>query len=136
MRPKHLKALRVGVSVMFFALIALVFLDFGNLIPPAFTRGLLYLQFIPSLLQFLNGAGLGLAGWVVVLALTAFFGRIYCSTVCPLGTLQDIIGFAARKRRKGRGLRFVRPDRRAPVFHHGHHGAARDRRQRPAAEPA
>lgn len=112
MWPGHLKALRVGVSATFFALIALVFLDFGNLIPPAFTRGLLYLQFIPSLLQFLHGATLGLAGWVVALALTVFFGRIYCSTVCPLGTLQDVIGFAARKWRKGRRFCFVRPDRR------------------------
>ena len=108
---RHLKALRVGISVAFFALLALVFLDFGNLIPPAFTRGLLNLQFIPSLLQFLHGAGLGLAGWVVVLAFTVLFGRIYCSTVCPLGTLQDIIGFAVRKRRKVRGLSFVRPSR-------------------------
>ena len=110
-RLRHLKALRVGISVAFFALLALVFLDFGNLIPPAFTRGLLYLQLIPSLLESLHGAALGLAGWVVVLILSVLFGRVYCSTFCPLGTIQDAIGFAARKRGTRRGFRFVRPDR-------------------------
>jgi ferredoxin len=30
-------------------------------------------------------------GFVFVLILTLLFGRIYCSSVCPLGTLQDII---------------------------------------------
>ncbi len=108
---RYLKRLRIGVSVVFFGLIALVFLDFGNMIPTSFTRGLLYPQFIPSLLQFLHGAAFGAAGCLVVVMSAALFGRIYCSTVCPLGTLQDVIAFAARRRRKRPGFRFARPDR-------------------------
>ena len=30
-------------------------------------------------------------GFIVVLVLTFIFGRVYCSSICPLGTLQDII---------------------------------------------
>jgi ferredoxin len=100
MKTGHLKTVRVVLSLGFFGLTALVFLDLASVIPPWFTGGILYLQFIPSLLAFMHGAALGAAGWLFVAALTVLFGRIYCSTVCPLGTLQDAIGFSAGKRRK------------------------------------
>lgn len=97
--PGRLKAARVVVSLAFFGLTALVFLDLGNVIPPALTGGILYLQFVPSLLAFAHGVGLGAVGWLVVAALTVLFGRVYCSTICPLGTFQDMVGFSAGKRR-------------------------------------
>ena len=100
MKLGHLKTARVCLSLAFFGLSALVFLDLASVIPPAFTGGILYLQFVPSLLAFTHGAVLGAAGWLFVAALTALFGRVYCSTVCPLGTLQDAIGFSAGKRRR------------------------------------
>ncbi len=105
----HLKTFRVGVSVVFLALIALLFLDFRNIVAPSVTGGLLYLQFIPSLLQFVNTAALGAAGFIVIVILTVLFGRVYCSTVCPLGTLQDVIGFIARKKRRRRHFQFSQP---------------------------
>ena len=98
----HLKAVRVALSLVFFGLTALVFLDLGNVVPPVVIDGILYLQFVPSLVAFVHGAALGAAGWLVVAALTVLFGRVYCSTVCPLGTLQDAIGFKAGKRRRYR----------------------------------
>lgn len=40
----------------------------------------------------------GSIGVLVILALlTAFFGRVYCSVLCPLGILQDVIGWTDRK---------------------------------------
>jgi polyferredoxin len=36
-------------------------------------------------------------GFVLVLVLTFLGGRIYCSTICPLGILQDVIIFLRRK---------------------------------------
>jgi ferredoxin len=112
MKPGFLKAVRVAVCLVFFALTALVFLDLGNMIPPSFTGAIVYLQFVPSLLAFSHGAALGAGGFVFVVALTVLFGRVYCSSVCPLGTLQDAIGFASgtRKRfrfRPGGTLRYV-----------------------------
>ncbi len=105
----RLKSFRVGVSVLFFALIALLFLDFRNTVAPSVSGGLLYLQFVPSLLKFVNEAALGAAGFIVIVILTVLFGRVYCSTVCPLGTLQDAIGFVARKKRKRRDFQFSEP---------------------------
>ncbi len=41
-----------------------------------------------------------------MLALTLLFGRVYCSMICPLGTLQDIIIRIADKLRKPRRVKF------------------------------
>ena len=61
----------------------------------------LYLQFVPSLLNFLEIATLGATGFLVVLVFTLLFGRIYCSVICPFGILQDAISrLSGGKRRK------------------------------------
>ena len=109
MRVSRLKALRVGVAMLFFALIALVFLDFHNLVAPAIAKGLLFPQFVPSLLQYVNTVALGASGFIVVIVLTLLFGRVYCSTLCPLGTLQDMIGLVARRKRKRYGFHYSKP---------------------------
>ena len=95
MRLSHLKRARVGVSLVFFIVTTLLFLDFRNWFAPAVSNVVLYPQFVPSLLKFMHGAALGATGCVVVLVLTLLAGRVYCSTICPLGTLQDIGGFIA-----------------------------------------
>ncbi|NCC24736.1 MAG: 4Fe-4S dicluster domain-containing protein [Deltaproteobacteria bacterium] len=104
-----LKWLRVGVSTLFFTLIALVFLDFRNMIPASVGQGILFLQFAPSLLQFLITAALGATGWVIVVVLTVLLGRVYCSTICPLGTFQDLTGYVARKKEAKKRFEFSRP---------------------------
>ncbi|MFZ3048057.1 MAG: 4Fe-4S dicluster domain-containing protein [Desulfatirhabdiaceae bacterium] len=105
----RLKSFRVGVSVLFFVLIAFLFIDFRNIVSSSVTGGLLYLQFIPSLLKFVNAAAIGAAGFIVIMILCVLFGRVYCSTVCPLGTLQDVIIFMARKKWKRRKFQFRDP---------------------------
>lgn len=61
------------------------------------------LQIVPLILS----AGLPwLVGWIVI---TFVFGRIYCSTVCPLGTLQDCISRVANYTRKGHRYRYAEP---------------------------
>ena len=109
MRLHRLKTLRVGVSVVLFTLIAILFLDFRNMVAPSLAGGLLYLQFVPSLLQFVSAASLGAAGCIVIVILTVLFGRVYCSTLCPLGTLQDVIGFVAGRKGKRRAFQFSEP---------------------------
>lgn len=50
-------------------------------------------QIVPALLA---GAG----GWLLLwAAVTALAGRVYCSTACPLGTLQDVFAAFWRRRR-------------------------------------
>lgn len=45
----------------------------------------------------MTGALTSLAGWLVI---TLIFGRVYCSSVCPMGTLQDIVSRIPRMRRQ------------------------------------
>ena len=53
--------------------------------------------------QFLEALLAGNVIVVVVLsALTLIFGRIYCSVICPLGVMQDIIGWFGKKAKKNR----------------------------------
>ena len=98
----RLKAARVVAAIGFFVPATLIFLDLGGVIPPWFTEGLLSLQFVPSLLRLAHDASSVATGWAVVLALTLLFGRVYCSTICPLGVLQDCVGRAPGSRRKHR----------------------------------
>ena len=58
------------------------------------------IQFTPSLIAFLTGVGFSFA-WVVILAVALAAGRIYCSTICPLGLLQDVLHRLARFARPG-----------------------------------
>ncbi len=108
MKLRYLKPLRRAVAVVFFLLIAFVFLDFRDLGGQAIAREVLYLQFVPSVLKFVNSAAIGAAGFIMVLGLTLLFGRVYCSTICPLGTLQDLIGRLARKRSPNQGKKTKR----------------------------
>jgi len=109
MRLHRLKRIRVGVSLIFFILTALLFLDFRNMVAPSFGSTVLYLQFVPSLLKVLHAAALGATGFIAVLLFTVAFGRVYCSTVCPLGTLQDLTGFVVRKLRGRPDYRYRKP---------------------------
>ncbi len=59
------------------------------------------------LTALLSGVALVLVFWAVV---TLIYGRIYCSTVCPMGTLMDCISAGSRLvRRKSRSYTYARP---------------------------
>ncbi len=78
---KALKFVRVGVALGVFSLVTLFFLGLGG------GCGLLEkVQLVPAIL---GCAGIPLVLWFVV---TILFGRLYCSMVCPLGILQDVLG--------------------------------------------
>ncbi|MFO7789727.1 MAG: 4Fe-4S binding protein [Bacteroidota bacterium] len=97
MQYKYLKRFRVVLSVIFLSLLGLFFLDFAEFFPPEFITGVLFLQFIPSLLKFFTVFSLVATGFIIVFILTLLFGRVYCSTVCPLGIMQDVISYLKRK---------------------------------------
>jgi ferredoxin len=102
---EHLKKVRLVVSLSFFVLTGLIFLDFTNVFPSGWTNGVLYLQFVPSLMKFVNVVNLAAIGFLITVVLTLLFGRVYCSSICPLGTLQDVISFLARKNH----AKYIRP---------------------------
>ncbi|MDR1484632.1 MAG: 4Fe-4S binding protein [Planctomycetaceae bacterium] len=77
-----LKNIRRIAAALFFVLTTLLFLDFTGVIHQWF-GWLAEIQFLPALLA---------ANAVIIAVLvifTLFFGRIYCSVICPLGVLQD-----------------------------------------------
>lgn len=104
-----LKWLRVVVSLSFFILILFLFIDFTNAFSSAFKSGLLFFQLVPSLIRFLNLAGVLTAGFIIVLVLTILFGRIYCSSFCPLGTFQDIIAFISNRFKRKKIYKYSKP---------------------------
>ena len=75
---KHLKLRRVVIAVLSLVGIVALFLGFecGN---PAVG------QFVPALL------GGSLVVLAVLLVFSFLFGRVYCSFICPLGILQDVL---------------------------------------------
>ena len=100
MKLAFLKKIRVILSLLFLLSISFLFIDFRSLIPPKYFDSFLYLQFIPSLIDSLNGLTFTTAGFIFILILTFLLGRVYCSIICPLGTLQDIFSNIYRRFRK------------------------------------
>lgn len=88
-----LRKIRIGFSITFFTLITLYFLDFRELLPQSL-HFLTHIQFIPALLAF-N---------IIILAslilLTFVFGRVYCSSICPMGIYQDVVAWLSKKTKR------------------------------------
>lgn len=110
---KALKPLRLIISLFFFVWVVSLFLD--NWTDWSVNEGnaVLEWQFVPSLLKFISSYALIHSGFLVIALFTLVFGRVYCSSLCPLGTLMDIV-YCARNvfsRRKRKFLRFTRSRR-------------------------
>ena len=91
-----LRKLRITLAIIFFVCITLLFLDFTGTVH-TWLGWMAKIQFLPAALA-LNAAVV--AGLIL---LTAVFGRIYCSVICPLGIMQDIISwFRGRLKKKNR----------------------------------
>ena len=107
MPQRLLKPARVVLAIAFLVATAVLFLDLEGRAPGGAIDSALYLQFTPSLVKFAHAVGWGALGFGFVLLLTLLFGRVFCSTICPLGTLQDIvIRLAERLRRHKKRVRF------------------------------
>lgn len=87
-----LKTIRTITATVVFLLVTLLFLDFTGTIHTYF-RWLAKIQFIPAILA------VNLIVVITLLVLTLIFGRVYCSIICPLGIMQDVISrFFPRKK--------------------------------------
>lgn len=106
MNSSALRKVRIVVSLIFFITTTFLLVDIYGLIPPQLSGSILFLQFVPSTLKFIALFSLTSFGFIIVLVLTLLLGRIYCSTICPLGTLQDIINYFSGKVRRKKKKRF------------------------------
>ena len=81
---KKLKTIRRVLAAVTLTLITLLFVDVSGRLYPCLDW-LAKIQFLPALLA------LNVAVVIALLVLTLVFGRIYCSVICPLGILQDLL---------------------------------------------
>jgi ferredoxin len=109
MQLSFLKKIRVVVSLVFFTSTLFIFVDFAGFFAAKLIRSVLYLQFFPSLIKFTEIAVISAAGFLFVLGVTVLFGRVYCSSVCPLGTLQDLAIWISRKTGIRKRIRYTKP---------------------------
>ena len=90
-----LRRIRTTLALVVFVLITLLFLDVTGTLHKYF-GWLASIQFWPALLAL----HVGVVAMLVVFTLV--FGRIYCSVICPLGVMQDIISRLHGIRKKNR----------------------------------
>ena len=87
-----LRIVRIVLAALCFAAICLLFVDVSGLFAPSLAF-MAKVQLVPAVLAGSLGAVAGVA------LMTLVFGRVYCSALCPLGVVQDIIGARAGKYR-------------------------------------
>ena len=88
-----LSKIRTILAAVVFVLITLLFLDFTGTLH-CWLGWLAKIQFLPAVMA------LNVVVIVALIALTLVFGRIYCSVICPLGILQDLLARLRRKKNK------------------------------------
>ncbi len=86
-KPYWKRARRL-VSSLFFVLTCL---SAGFVLPKNWSQNVLSFQLGPEIIRILSGfAVMSVLGMAIIMTIVVVFGRIYCSTLCPLGFLQDI----------------------------------------------
>ncbi len=111
MSSRVLKIIRVILALFFFVFTTLIFLDFSNSFPTKSIGNITFLQFLPSLMKFLQGFSVLFTGFIVIITITILLGRFYCSTICPLGVFQDIIIFIKRRISRRKRFSYLKPHR-------------------------
>ncbi|PKL90220.1 MAG: 4Fe-4S ferredoxin [Ignavibacteriae bacterium HGW-Ignavibacteriae-2] len=97
MNLNKLRTVRIIISNIILFLTTLLFVELSGNYTVSFSDYVLFPQFIPSLLSFLHNPAFIASGFIIILVLTVLFGRIYCSFVCPLGIMMDLILFVRKK---------------------------------------
>ena len=93
------RKIRIILGAAVFILITALFLDFtGSL--HAWFGWIAKIQFLPAVLA----ADFAVVALLVILTLV--FGRVYCSVICPLGIMQDIISWIHGRTNKKNRFRF------------------------------
>ena len=96
-----LKKIRTLLAALTFTAITLLFVDFTGTLHH-WLAWLAKIQFWPAVMA------LNIVVIVGLLVLTLLMGRIYCSVICPLGIMQDLLARLRRKKNKYSYSREVR----------------------------
>ena len=90
-----LRKIRVVLATVMLIGITWLFVDFTGTAHHCFS-------WMPKLQLLEAILALNVVALVILIVMTLVFGRIYCSIICPLGILQDIIGWVGKKVKKNR----------------------------------
>lgn len=95
-----LKTIRVAIATLSLVACTLLFVDFTGT-AQALWPWLAKAQFIPAVLSA------NILAFVLIIGATLLLGRVYCSVICPLGILQDVVNWlrghvGAKKKRRNR----------------------------------
>ena len=93
-----LRKIRIVLATLLFVSITLLFLDFTGTLHH-YLGWTAKIQLLPAVLS------LNVVVVVVLLLVTLLLGRVYCSVVCPLGVMQDVVSRLGKRDR----FRFRRP---------------------------
>ncbi len=88
-----LRKIRTVLAAVMFVGITLLFLDFTGTLH-TWLGWMAKIQLLPAVMA------LNVVVIVALAVLTLVFGRIYCSVICPLGILQDVLARLRRKKNK------------------------------------
>lgn len=94
-----LRKIRIVASVSIAILLTFFIIDFAGIVP-SWVGTLAKIQFVPALLS------LNVVVLISLLIATIVFGRIYCSSVCPLGLYQDVVTYISRRVNKKKRFRY------------------------------
>ena len=101
-----LRKIRITLAAIFYAGLTLLFLDFTGTLH-AWIGWMAKIQFLPAVLAA-NAITIA-----ALLLMTILFGRVYCSVICPLGVMQDIISWMRGRLKKKNRFRFgYKPERK------------------------
>lgn len=96
---RKLKILRVALSIALFLATTIFIADTSGMLPRHFAF-LAKWQILPAVLSFSIGI---ILFWTIA---TYLFGRVYCSSLCPMGVFQDIFGRIGKMARKPKNARY------------------------------
>ena len=94
-----LRKIRIILASVFFIGVTLLFLDFTGTLH-TWLGWMAKIQFLPAVMA------MNFVIVAVLVLLTLLFGRVYCSVICPLGIMQDIISWIHGKTKKKNRFRF------------------------------
>ena len=100
-----LRKIRITLAVLLFLAVTALFLDFTGTIH-TWLGWTAKIQFLPALLALNVGVV------VALVLLTLLFGRVYCSVICPLGMMQDIVSWISGRRKKKKYRFSYSPEKR------------------------
>ena len=88
-----LRKIRIILATLFFLSVTALFVDSSGTVKE-WLGWTAKMQFLPALLA------VNVVALVVLVALTLLVGRVYCSVICPLGVMQDVISWISGRRKK------------------------------------